>query len=241
MATIGGFLGYVNYREPFLGKSLDYLIGAERKKNDNRLQITMPEGAVVSRNVSAAQDRLEIYASAFFAQEITVEILSQPVFGPELRLFPIDNSKLWNQIAFFIPFSGSACSDLPGAGVGALVIGKKEYRILQKRFTPKLSVSEIEVLLLELKAEFFLVPDLTDMIDRVLPRAQKRLGIVHLVTLCQNEREFLALDYACARIKENGTPGHEGPLQVRSLLGRLHAVFPGQFCVGLSVVHRLSS
>jgi len=239
MATIGGFLGYVHYREPFLGKSLDYLIGIGRK--NNRLQITMPEGAVVSRNVSEAKDRLEVYASVFFGQKIAVEILSQSVLSSELRLFPVDNSKLWNQIAFFMPFSGSSCDDLPGAGVGALVIGKKEYRMLQKRFTPRLSRSEIESLLLELKAEFFLVSDLTDMIDRAVPRAQKRLGIVHLVTLCKNEREFLALDYTCARIKESGTPGHEGPLQVRSLLGRLHAVFPGQFCAGLSLIHMLAS
>jgi len=240
MATIGGFLGYVNYRDPFLGKSLDYLIGAGRK-NDNWLQITMPEGATVSQNVFAARARLEVYASAFFAQKLSVEILFQPGLSRDLRLFPIDNSKLWNQIAFFLPFASSPCSDLPTAGIGALVIGKKEYRSLQKRFTPSLSRPELEALLAELNSEFFLVTDLAEMVDRVVPRAQKRLGIVHLVTLCKSEREFLDLDYTCARIKESGTPGHEGPLQVRSLLGRLHAVFPGQYCTGLSVVHLLAS
>ena len=240
MATIGGFLGYVNYRDPFLGKSLDYLIGAGLK-NDNRLQITMPEGATASQNVSTAKSRLEIYASAFFARKLTVEIIFQPVVSREMRLFPVDNSKLWNQITFFLPFAGSPCSDLPTAGVGALVIGKKEYRILQKRFTPSLPIPELESLLAELNSEFFVVTDLAEMVDRVVPRAQKRLGIVHLVTLCKSEREFLDLDYTCARIKESGTPGHEGPLQVRSLLGRLHAVFPGQYCAGLSIVHLLAS
>jgi hypothetical protein len=240
MATIGGFLGYVNYRDPFLGKSLDYLIGAGRK-NDNLLQITMPEGTTAGQNVFDARGRLEVYASAFFAQKLAVEILFQPVSNRELRLFPVDNSKLWNQIAFFLPFASSPCSDLPAAGVGALVIGKKEYRDLQKRFTPTLSHQELKDLLAELKGEFFLVTDLAEMVDRVVPRAQKRLGIVHLVTLCKSEREFLDLDYTCARSKESGTPGHEGPLQVRSLLGRLHAVFPGQYCAGLSVVHLLAS
>jgi len=240
MATIGGFLGYVNYRDPFLGKSLDYLIGAGIK-NDNRLQITMPEGATVGQNVFAARDRLKIYASAFFARKFTIEILFQPVVSRELRLFSVENSKFWNQIVFFLPFASSPCSDLPAAGVGALVIGKKEYRSLQKRFTPTMSRSELEALLAELNSDFFLVTDLAEMVDRVVPRAQKRLGIVHLVTLCKSEREFLDLDYTCARIKESGTPGHEGPLQVRSLLGRLHAVFPGQYCTGLSVVHMLAS
>ncbi len=240
MATIGGFFGYVNYRDPFLGKSLDYLIGAGRK-NDNLLQITMPEEATASQNVSAAKSRLEIYAAAFFAQKLTVEILFQPVPTRDLRLFPVDNSKLWNQISFFLPFASSPCSDLPTSGIGALVIGKKEYRVLQKRFNPTLSHQELEDLLAELNGEFFMVTDLAEMVDRVVPRAQKRLGIVHLVTLCKSEREFLDLDYTCARIKESGTPGHEGPLQVRSLLGRLHAVFPGQYCTGLSIVHLLAS
>ncbi len=240
MATIGGFLGYVNYRDPFLGKSLDYLIGAGRKQ-DNLLQITMPEGTTVGQNVFAARDRLEIYASAFFARKLNVEIIFQPVVSSELRLFPVDNSKLWNQICFFLPFASSPCNDLPAAGIGALVIGKKEYRSLQKRFTPGLSRSELEALLAELNSEFFLVTDLAQMVDRVVPRAQKRLGIVHLLTLCKSESEFLELDYTCARIKESGTPKHEGPLQVRSLLGRLHAVFPGQYCAGLSIVHQLAS
>ncbi|MEA1921075.1 MAG: hypothetical protein U9N63_00300, partial [Pseudomonadota bacterium] len=131
--------------------------------------------------------------------------------------------------------------DLPSAGVVALVIGKKEYRLLQKRFTPATGREELEQLLTELDSEFFQASDLAAMVDRVVPRAQKRLGIVHLVSLCKSEREFLALDYTCARIKESGTPGHEGPLQVRSLLGRLHAVFPGQYCAGLSIVHLLAS
>jgi hypothetical protein len=120
------------------------------------------------------------------------------------------------------------------------VIGKHEYRTLQKRFTPSLERDELEALLVELKSEFFQVPDLAAMVDRVVPRAQARRGIVHLVTLCPNKAEFLSLDYTCARIKESGTPGHEGPLQVRSLLGRLHAVFPGQYCTGLAVVHMLA-
>lgn len=240
MATIGGFLGYVNYRDPFLGKSLDYLIGAGRN-SDNLLQITMPEATTASQNVSSSKVKLETYASAFFGQKLAVEILFQAVPNRELRLFPVDNSKLWNQIAFFLTFASSPCSDLPTAGVGALVIGKSEYRTLQKHFTPDLSRSELESLLAELNGEFFLVTDLAEMVDRVVPRAQKRLGIVHLVTLCKSEREFLDLDYTCARIKESGTPGHEGPLQVRSLLGRLHAVFPGQYCAGLSVVHLLAS
>ncbi|MCK5680108.1 hypothetical protein KAI46_04780 [bacterium] len=240
MATVAGFLGYVNYRDPFLSKSLDYLLGAGRS-HENLLQITMPEGAVASRYVDAAKIKLEGYALAFFGQKIVVEVLLRPTSSREFKLFPVDNSKLWNQITFFLLFSNSGCGDLPAAGVGALVIGKSEYRTLQKRFTPTLERQALENLLIELKAEFFHAADLATMVDRVVPRAQSRLGIIHLVTLCKSEREFLELDYTCARIKESGTPGHEGPLQVRSLLGRLHAVFPGQYCTGLSVLHLLSS
>ncbi len=240
MATVAGFLGYVNYRAPFLGKALDYLIGAGRNRDDI-LQITMPEAAAATAYVNSAKARLEEYAAAFFARKIAVEITTQPVVNRELRLFPIDNSKLWNQITFFLVFGNGSCDDLPSAGVGALVIGKNEYRLLQKRFSPAMGRSELEEMVTELNAEFFKAHDLALMVDRVVPRAQERRGIVHMISLCLSEPEFLSLDYTCARIKENGTPGHEGPLQVRSLLGRLHAVFPGQYCAGLSVVHLLSS
>ena len=140
-----------------------------------------------------------------------------------------------------LQLDSSGCQDLPAAGVAALVIGKKEYRLLQKQFSPATGRDELELLLSELDGEFFQASDLAAMVDRVVPRAQKRLGIVHLVSLCKSEREFLTLDYTCARIKESGTPGHEGPLQVRSLLGRLHAVFPGQYCAGLSIVHMMAA
>ena len=240
MASVAGFLGYVNYREPFLGKALDYLFGAGFE-GEAHLEIIMPEGTTASRYVAAGQARLSRYASAFWGHEVGVEVVTRPPTDRELRLFPVDNSKLWNQIVFFLTLDGSGCQDLPSAGVAALVIGKKEYRILQKRFTPATGRQELEPLLAELDSEIFQATDLAAMVDRVVPRAQKRLGIVHLVSLCKSEREFLALDYACARIKESGTPGHEGPLQVRSLLGRLHAVFPGQYCAGLSIVHLMAS
>ena len=240
MASVAGFLGYVNYRDPFLGKALDYLLGAGRQ-GEVLLEIIMPEGSTASRYVAAGQARLSRYASLFWGQEIRVEVVIRPPRGRELGLFPIDNSKLWNQIVFFLQLDGSGCQDLSSAGVAALVIGKKEYRILQKRFTPATGRQELEPLLAELDSEIFQATDLAAMVDRVVPRLQKRSGIVHLVSLCKSEREFLALDYACARIKESGTPGHEGPLQVRSLLGRLHAVFPGQYCTGLSIVHLMAS
>ncbi|MCD6269256.1 MAG: hypothetical protein J7J71_03885 [Deltaproteobacteria bacterium] len=240
MATIAGFLGYINYRNPFLGKSLDYLVGAGRNRN-NILQITMPEGAVVTDYVSTARAEIEKYARVFFGQKVAVEIRTEPGLSPDLRLFPVENSKLWNQITFFLMFGGVDCDDLPGAGVGGLVIGKKEYKVLQKQFTPALERTELEKMIIELEGEFFQDADLAAMVDRVVPRAQERRGIIHLVTLCTRKQDFLELDYTLARIKESGTPGHEGPLQVRSLLGRLHAVFPGQYCTGLSVVHRLAS
>ncbi|MCD6292023.1 MAG: hypothetical protein J7M09_01030, partial [Deltaproteobacteria bacterium] len=205
------------------------------------LEISMPEGAVVSRQVAAGEARLGFYASAFWGHDVRVAVTTRPPSGPELRIFAIDNSKIWNQIAFFLQLDNSGCQDLPAAGVVALVIGKKEYRLLQKRFTPANGRDELKKMLLELDGDFFQASDLAALVDRAVPRAQKRLGIVHLVSLCQNERDFLALDYTCARIKESGTPGHEGPLQVRSLLGRLHAVFPGQYCAGLSIVHQMAS
>ncbi len=240
MASVAGFLGYVNYREPFLGKALDYLFGAGLK-SEARLEIIMPEGTTASQYVAAGQARLSRYASAFWGQVIGVEVVTRSSMDRELRLFSVDNSKLWNQIAFFLQLDESVCQDLPSAGVAALVIGKKEYRLLQKSFTPATGRDELKQLLGDLDSEFFQATDLAAMVDRVVPRAQKRLGIVHLVSLCKSEPEFLALDYACARIKESGTPGHEGPLQVRSLLGRLHAVFPGQYCTGLSIVHLMAA
>ena len=240
MASVAGFLGYVNYREPFLGKALDYLVGAGLQ-GGTQLEIVMPEGAIATRYVEAGQTRLSGYATSFWGSEIGVKVVTRLPTAPELRFFPIDNSKLWNQIVFFLQLDGSSCQDLPAAVVVALVIGKKEYQLLQKQFTPATGPQELKQLLVELSGEFFQAADLATMVDRVIPRAQKRLGIVHLVSLCKSEREFLALDYACARIKESGTPGHEGPLQVRSLLGRLHAVFPGQYCAGLSIVHLMAS
>jgi hypothetical protein len=50
---------------------------------------------------------------------------------------------------------------------------------------------------------------------------------------------FLALDCHFLRLKEYGVRGL-GPLTIRSVLGHLHAVFPGQYCAGLSLVHQLS-
>ena len=58
MATIAGFLGYINYRDPFLGKALDYLVGAGRSR-DNILRITMPEGALAGDYVIKAQAQIE--------------------------------------------------------------------------------------------------------------------------------------------------------------------------------------
>ena len=125
MASVGGFLGYVNYRDPFLGKSLDYLLGIELK-GGVLLEITMPEGALVSQQVVAGEARLALYASAFWAQDIRVEVVTRPPTSRELNIFAVDNSKIWNQIVFFLQLDSSGCQDLPAAGVVALVIGKKE-------------------------------------------------------------------------------------------------------------------
>ncbi|MBN2808131.1 MAG: hypothetical protein JXR80_01420 [Deltaproteobacteria bacterium] len=240
MSSVAGFLGYVNYREPFLGKALDYLLGAGLQSG-RVLEIIMPEGSTAARMVETGRERLAGYAAAFWGSGFEISVVTRSTREPELKLFPVDNSKIWNQIAFFLRLDGSSCQDLPAAGIAALIIGKNEYQLLQKRFMPSAGVPALEQLLTGLGAEFFQASDLASMVDRVVPRARERLGIVHLVSLCMREQDFLALDYACARIKENGTPGHEGPLQIRSLLGRLHAVFPGQYCAGLSVVHMLAS
>ncbi|HDS16223.1 MAG TPA: hypothetical protein ENN66_06355 [Proteobacteria bacterium] len=240
MGSVAGYLGYVNYREPWLGKALDYLLGAARQGAE-RLEITMPEGSTAAGLVHDGRSRLSRYASLFWGTPLQVEVLTRAVAGPELTLFPVANSKLWNQIVFFLPLDGTVCQDLLARGVAALVIGKKEYRQLQQDYDHTAGREVQAARLRELGAEFFVAADLPEMIDRVVPRARQRLGIVHLVSLCREERELLALDYACLRIKDFGSPVHEGPLQLRSLLGRLHAVFPGQFCVGLSLVHLLAS
>ncbi|MCD6292681.1 MAG: hypothetical protein J7M09_04395, partial [Deltaproteobacteria bacterium] len=90
MASVGGFLGYVNYRDPFLGKSLDYLLGLELK-GGGLLEISMPEGTFVSQQVAAGEARLGLYASAFWGHNVRVAVITRPPSGPELRIFAIDN------------------------------------------------------------------------------------------------------------------------------------------------------
>lgn len=240
MATVAGFLGYVNYREPYLGKALDYLRGAGLAK-PGRLEITMPAGAAATEIVLHERSALEKFAVAYWRQPVEVAVLEAPQTAMELTLFPVENSKLWNQIAFFLPLTDDGCEDLAATGVAALVVGKPDYRKMLAEYDPMAGIEAQQELIARHQAEFILVEDLPALVDRALPRAQKKLGIVHLVTLGLGRRQLLDLDYACCRLKEHGTPVHEGPLQVKAMLGRLHAVFPGQFSVGLSLVHFLAS
>jgi len=238
MATVSGFLGYVNYREPFLGKALDYLLGAGCKGADGeQLEIVMPEAAAVAEMVAAAEKRLSGYAGEFFGRPLSVAVVTRPSKGPELKIFPIESSKAWNQIAFFLRLDDD-CEDHAGSGIAALVIGKSGYRKLVGEFPAGGGPAE---LVKKYGGELFRAADLPAVIDRAVPRARDKRGIVHLVTLCRGRDDALALDYACARLKEYGTPGHEGPLEIRTLLGRLHLVFPGQFSTGLTLLHRWSA
>ncbi len=240
MASVGGFVGYVNYREPYLGKALDYLTGAGfRGAGRETLEIVMPDSGVAGELVEKGKRRLSRLAAEFFGHPLEIVVCRRPAPASELKLFPIESSKAWNQILFFLPAAAGGCQDVSGNAIAALAIGKKEYRVLSESFPALKRTAEILGLLNDLQADFFQVTELAAMVDRVVPRARAVRGIVHLVSLCENERRFLALDYACMRIKEYGTPGHEGPLEVRTLLGRLHAVFPGQYCAGLSLLHAL--
>jgi hypothetical protein len=249
MATVAGFLGYVNYREPWLGKALDYLLAAGLQGPEkSRLEIVMPEASPPAGIAVAAASRLSGYAEAFFGRPVTVTVAVRPAAGPELKIFPVESSKAWNQIAFFLRLD-NGCEDHSGAGLAALVIAKKGYRELVGRFSsqsadpqsPKSKSPDPAGLTAACGGEFFRAGDLAEVVDRALPRAREKRGIVHLVTLCRSRDEALTLDYAAARLKEYGTPGHEGPLEVRTLLGRLHVVFPGQFCTGLFLLHRMAS
>ncbi len=237
MATVAGFLGYVNYREPFLGKALDYLLGAGLKGGEKELlEIVMPEPSTAAELVAAAEKRLGEYARDFFTRRLRVAVTLQSAPGTELKLFPVENSKAWNQVVYFLPLD-DGCEECVGPGFAALVIGKPGYRDLAKRVA---RCPDPAALVGECGGEFFRARELAGVVDHAVPRARARRGIVHLVTLCRGLDDALALDYACARLKEFGTPGHEGPLEIRTRLGRLHLVFPGQFCSGLSLVHRLA-
>jgi len=73
MATVAGFLGYVNYREPWLGKALDYLLAAGLQGPEkSRLEIVMPEASPPAGIAVAAASRLSGYAEAFFGRPVTV-------------------------------------------------------------------------------------------------------------------------------------------------------------------------
>jgi hypothetical protein len=242
MATVGGFLGYVSYRDPWLGKALDYLLGAAcQGAEKEHLEILLPEGSVAAELVTARHDSLSGYAAEFFGRRMALKLVLQPPPAGELRLFPIESSKEWNQILFFLGPAGAAgCDELPAAAAVGLVIGKRGYRELQHRFSPAAGRRELEDLLAELDGVLLPPGELAELVDGAVPRARSRRGIVHLVTLAGSEREALNLDYAVARLKEYGSPGHEGPLELKTLLGRLHLVYPGQFCAGLALLHRLA-
>jgi len=237
MGTLAEFLACLQVEEPLLGKALDYLLSASLEKQ--RLTIVMPEASVPMAKVMEHRQRLQRLAEQFWpgdAPEVCIQ--TREVQG-ELRLFPLEASKYWNDLVFFLP-RGESC-DVASAGseLAAGIIAKPDYEVFKQSLLKGGSGGRLKEIFLALGGEVHAGLTLEALVAAAGRRAQKKRGIAHFVTLSMAAELFLALDCHFLRLKEYGACGL-GPLTIRSVLGHLHAVFPGQYCAGLSLVHQLS-
>ncbi len=235
MPVLADFINLVQARAPLLGKALDYLLTAELKKE--KLCLSLPAGSRAQAIAAGQLELLAALAAELWPPGRQVEILSREVAG-ELRLLPVESSKYWNDIVFFLP-RGEGCEDgTPGRGVAACIFAKPDYERLRQQL-PAAPAADPAGLLAACQGEFFPATTLAALAAAAGRRAQRKRGYCHFVSLCADVDRFLQLDYYFYRLKEFG--GGLGPLLSRSVLGRLHAVFPGQFCAGLTVLHRLTA
>ena len=237
MGTLAEFLACFQVEEPSLGKALDYLLSASLEKQ--RLTIVMPAAAIPTAKVVEHRQRLQRLAERFWPGAAPeVDIQTREVQG-ELRLFPLESSKYWNDLVFFLP-RGESCDVVSTDGeLAAGIIAKPDYEVFKQSLLENGGSADLKEMFLDAGGEVHAGLTLEALVVAAGQRAQKKRGIAHFVTLFMAAESFLALDYRFLRLKEYGARGL-GPLATRSVLGHLHAVFPGQYCAGLSLVHQLS-
>jgi hypothetical protein len=236
MGTLAEFLAYVQIKEPFLGKALDYLLAASLEKQ--RVTIVLPKASIPLAMVMARRQLLQQLADDFWSESRLVNIHTREVSG-ELRLFPPEASKYWNDLVFFLPMGKSCDKMANGQLLAAGVIAKPDYEKFKKSMQEDAGGNWLEEFFTASGGEIYSGVVLEDLVATVGQRAQKKRGIAHFITLSMAAELFLSLDYHFLRLKEFGVCSL-GPLTARNVLGHLHAVFPGQYCAGLSFVRQLS-
>jgi len=236
MGTLAEFLAYVQIKEPFLGKALDYLLAASLEKQE--LTIVLPKDSIPFGLVMDRRQLLQQLADHFWPESRLVNIHTREVSG-ELRLFPLEASKYWNDLVFFLPM-GESCDKMANSQqLAAGVIAKPDYEKFKKSMQKDAGGNRLEESFTVAGGELYSRVVLEKLVAIAGQRAQKKRGIAHFITLSMTAEVFLSLDHHFLRLKEFGVRGL-GPLTTKSVLGHLHAVFPGQYCAGLSLVHHLS-
>jgi hypothetical protein len=236
MPAIGDFLGYVHVREPDVGLALDYVLAAGISAGE--LTLVLPDFPPLAERVLPARQRLETLAAHFFGTPTAVKVETREVKG-ELKIFPVEASKDWNDVVCLLP-RGIDCS---GRGAvdrwSTLCIRKPEYRRLAVVTAARPEVAELRAAVMVADTAWLADAGLEEVVLLAAKRAQAKRGYAHFVTLLADTAGFQTLSCRLMRIKEFGLPGC-GPFIARAVLGRLHAVFPGQFHAGLTLVHRLA-
>lgn len=236
MGSLAEFIAYVQIEEPFLGKILDYLLAASLEKQ--QVTIVLPEESIPLAMLGERRQLLQRLADDFWTESRLVAIHTREVLG-ELRLFPLESSKYWNDLVFFLP-QGESCDTMAGSQVlAAGIIAKPDYEKFKKSIQHNAGGKSLKESFMTAGGEIYSGVTLEKLVASAGQRALKKRGIAHFITLSMASGEFLALDYRFLRLKEYGVRGL-GPLTCKSVLGHLHAVFPGQYCAGLSLVHQLS-
>jgi len=236
MGTLAEFIAYVQSKEPFLGKALDYLLAVSIEKQ--QLNIVFPQDSIPLTMVRNRHQRLQQLADHFWSETRQVIIHTREISG-ELRLFPVESSKYWNDLVFFLP-RGESCDKISASQLlAAAIIAKPGYEKFKKSIQENVEGKKQQELFAAAGGEFHSGVELETLVAIAGQRVQKKRGIAHFITLSTSVEAILSLDYHFLRLKEFGVHGL-GPLTARSVLGHLHAVFPGQYCAALSFVHQLS-
>lgn len=236
MGSLADFLAWVQAEEPLLGKALDYLLTASLEQH--QLTIVLPEASIPLAMVMERRQLLQRLSDRLWAGTRQLVVQTRAISG-ELSLFPVESSKYWNDLVFFLPM-GESCDKVFGSQVlAAGIIAKPDYEGFKKSTRNGAGGNQLQEIFTAAGGEVHAGIGLENLVALAGRRAQKKRGIAHFVTLATSPAAFLSLDYHFLRLKEFGVPGL-GPLIARSVLGHLHAVFPGQYCAGLSLVHQLS-
>ena len=236
-ASLFEFINFIHLQAPLLGKAVDYLLTAELKEKS--LRMVFPQASQAMEMVSKRSAWLQRLAGKFWPKPVAIELATRKVEG-ELRLLPVESSKFWNDIVFFLQLGNAGCDDYTSQkGIAACIFAKPDYEQLKRKLLLEQDI-EPQTLIEECQGEFFMPTTLAELVVIAGRRAQKKRGYCHFISLCVEPDNFLQLDYYFYRLKEFGV-GAFGPFLSRSVLGRLHAVFPGQFCAGLTVLHLLAN